>query len=78
MYTIVETAKANHANVYCYLRYVLEEMPQYMSGTDRGFVDKLLPWAPEYREYERNQTSSIPMVDELPGSAIRPKTPKKG
>ena len=78
MYTIVETAKANHANVYCYLRYVLEEMPQYMSGTDMSFVDKLLPWSAEYREYERIQTSSIPMADELPGSAIRPKTPKKG
>ena len=46
--------------------------------TDMSFVDKLLPWSAEYREYERIQTSSIPMVDELPGSAIRPKTPKKG
>ena len=53
MYTIVETAKSNNANVYFYLRYILEQMPRYMEGTDTGFLERMTPWSPEYMEYER-------------------------
>ena len=59
MYTIVETARANNANVYYYLKYILEQMPCYMEGTDINFLETMMPWAPEYREYEQIHTSGI-------------------
>lgn len=77
MYTIVETAKANHVNVYSYLRYILEEMPHYISGTDLSFVDKLLPWSAEYLEYEKMQNTNISLIDVHEGYAEKPKTPRK-
>ena len=77
MYTIVETARASNANVYYYLKYVLEQMPRYMDGTNTGFLDTMLPWSLEYKEYERICTSGI-IPDVIPGiHASKPDTPKK-
>jgi len=77
MYTIVETAKANNANVYFYLKYVLEQMPRYMEGTDFGFLERMLPWSLEYKEYERNHTSGV-KADSPPGIfSSKPRTPRK-
>lgn len=44
MYSIIETAKAN---AYYYLLYLLEEVPKHLSGTDRGFLDGMMPWSEE-------------------------------
>jgi len=78
MYTIVETARANKANVYYYLKYILEQMPHHMEDTDIGFLQAMLPWSPEYREYERINTCGI--APEAPPSIYdsKPRTPKKG
>jgi hypothetical protein len=77
MYTIVETARANKANVYYYLKYILEQMPRHMEGTDTGFLESMMPWSPEFREYERICASGIkPMAP--PGiHDSKPRTPKK-
>ena len=77
MYTIVETARANGANVYYYLRYVLEEMPRHMDDTDRSFMDAMLPWSAEYREYERIHTSSLDTIRRQDEYSSPPKTPQK-
>lgn len=61
MYSIVETAKANKANVLWYLQYVLERVPMYLDGTDRGFLPSMMPWAEEYREYERKRRQGLPV-----------------
>lgn len=45
MYSVVGTARANGANVYCYLLYLLEEVPRHLSGTDRSFLDDMMPWS---------------------------------
>ena len=45
VYSIVETAKANHLKPYEYLIYILTEMPKHMDDTDFSFLDDLLPWA---------------------------------
>ena len=77
MYSIVETAKANNANVYYYLKYVLDRMPRYMEGTDTGFLETMTPWSSDYREYERANTSGKKLE---PSSGIyfsKPHTPKK-
>ena len=77
MYTIVETAKANNANVYFYLKYILELMPHFMEGTDTGFLKTMTPWSAEYREYERINMSRI--KPEAPPGIFesKPQTPKK-
>ena len=45
IYSIVETAKANHLKPYDYIQYLLEEMPKHMEDKDRSFLKNLLPWS---------------------------------
>lgn len=45
VYSIVETAKANHLKVYEYLEYLLTEIPKHMDDSDPSFLDNLLPWS---------------------------------
>ena len=45
LYSIVETAKANHLNTYKYLEMLLRVIPQHMNDKDRSFLDVLLPWS---------------------------------
>ena len=61
MYSIVETAKANKANVLYYLQYVLERMPKHLAGTDpKGYLPSMVPWSDEYRAYERRCMQGLP------------------
>lgn len=46
IYSIAETAKANNLKPYDYFEYLLTEIPKHLDDTDRGFLDDLLPWAP--------------------------------
>jgi transposase len=50
IYSIVETAKANHLNVYQYFELLLTEIPKHMNDTDLKFIDELLPWTPRVQE----------------------------
>lgn len=56
MYSLVETAKANDADVEIYLRYLLEKIPLHLKadGTldDRTFLKELTPWSDVYRSFE--------------------------
>ena len=45
LYSIVETAKANHLNTYKYLEMLLRVIPEHMNDKDRSFLDALLPWS---------------------------------
>ena len=47
VYSLVETAKANHLKVYEYLKLLLTEIPKHMDDTNLDFLEKLLPWAEE-------------------------------
>lgn len=77
MYTMVETAKANKANVYYYLKYILERMPSHMEETDTSFLKAMVPWSEEYKEYERvNMCGKTP--ETVPGIYnSKPRTPRK-
>ena len=78
LFSVVETAKANGANVYWYLRYVLEEMPRYLAGRkDETFLEKMMPWSDEYRRYEKERTSSRGPGPAENYFASPPKTPRK-
>ena len=52
MYSIVETAKANHANVQYYLQYLFEQIPLRRTRGDTSFMAEMMPWSDAYREYE--------------------------
>jgi transposase len=41
LYSLIETAKANHLGPYHYLRYVFSELPK---ATDAEEIEDLLPW----------------------------------
>lgn len=78
MYTIVETAKANKANVYQYLRYLLEEVPKHLNYKSFDFLDDMLPWSEKYLAYENTQIMSTPtLVLKENEYDTRPKTPHK-
>jgi len=77
MYTMVETARANKANVYYYLKYVLEQMPGHMEERDTGFLKSMTPWSEEYREYERICTRGKPPDASPIIYDSKPRTPKK-
>lgn len=45
IYSIIETAKANHLNPFRYLEFLLEILKDHQDDRDRTFVDDLLPWS---------------------------------
>ena len=53
IYSIAETAKANRLKPYDYFEYLLQEIPKHMEGSDRSFLDKLLPWTPDLPDHIR-------------------------
>lgn len=77
MYSIIETARSNGANVYYYLLYLLEEVPRHLSGTDKSFLDDMMPWSEKYREYERNRIKKTGMEYGQCEYASPPKPPGK-
>ena len=79
MHSVVETARANGADVFTYLKYVLEKMPERMAVGEKpeDFMDEMMPWSAEYRDYERLQKERhtdeyVPESNEpAPGTAFR-------
>lgn len=45
IYSIVETAKANHLHPFRYLEFLLETLKDHQDDKDRSFIDDLLPWS---------------------------------
>ena len=50
IYSLVETAKVNHLNVYQYFELLLTEIPKHMDDNNLDFIDSLLPWSPMVQE----------------------------
>jgi hypothetical protein len=50
IYSIVETAKANKLRPYEYFVHLLEEITKNYSGTDKTFLDDLMPWSDKIPE----------------------------
>ena len=82
MYSIVETARANSADVRIYLQYLLEKIPAAMDkGTadSKEFLDDMMPWSSEYRTYEEAvKKSSMDSYRSLFPEPEKPRTPLKG
>jgi len=58
MYSVVSTARVNEVSVKIYLRYLLEKMPKHKSDTDRSYLETMMPWSEEYKQYEKNYVSN--------------------
>lgn len=82
MYTIVETARANNADIRIYLQYLLEKIPDAIGkGTadSKEFLDSMMPWSPEYRAYEEAiKKSAMDSYRSLFPEPEKPRTPIKG
>ena len=72
MYTLVETAKSNGADVYFYLKYLLEKAPSTPDlKVGKKYLDELMPWSEEYKSYEIRQKKEL-METALPPSDKEP------
>lgn len=81
MYSIVETARANNADVRIYLQYLLEKIPpetEFGNADDPVFLDSMMPWSEAYREYEKSiKAQAIGHYRNLFPETERPKSPVK-
>jgi hypothetical protein len=72
MYTLVETAKSNGADVYFYLKYLLEKAPSTPDlKVGKKYLDELMPWSEEYKSYEARQKKEL-LETALPPSDKEP------
>ncbi len=81
IYSIVETAKANKVNIRIYLQYILEQMSSrrvLIKPYDDEFMNKMMPRADEYKEYEKNLlNTSIDSFRKMFPEPDKPGTPLK-
>lgn len=74
--TLIETAKANQADAYYYLKYLLEKMPYHIRKESTGYLSDMMPWSEAYRKYETDQKQMLAGIQAPPGNH-KPKTPRK-
>lgn len=78
MYSIVETAKAKHANVLIYLQYLFEQIPLCRAGGDRDFMADMMLWSEAYRMYEaKKQLQRRSLYGRLFPEPEYPRAPRK-
>lgn len=56
IYSIVETAKANNLNIYEYMKYLLEELPEIVQK-GKEVPERLMPWSAELPDKVRKPKS---------------------
>ncbi len=77
LFTLVETAKANGAHPYYYLKYLLETLPKQKVTKDKSFLEGSMPWSEGYQAYEKAEKEKTMrfFADQVPPE--RPRTPRK-
>ena len=76
IFSLIETAKANQADPYYYLKYLLEQMPQHLYDPGTEFMPDLMPWSQRYRCYETEEKEKLVKAQAPPGNK-KPRTPRK-
>ena len=76
IFTLIETAKANQADPYYYLKYLLEQMPQHLYDQGTEYMPDLMPWFERYRRYEIVEKKCLVKAQAPPGNE-KPRTPRK-
>ena len=74
--TLIETARANGADPYYYLKYLMEQMPKHLYEKGQEYMQEMMPWLEKYRQYETQERMNAPRAQAPPGNE-RPKTPAK-
>lgn len=77
LFTLIETAKANEAHPYYYLKYLLETLPNMRVTKDKTFLEDCMPWSEVYRAYEKKEIEKTMhfFTDQIP--PVRPRAPRK-
>ena len=57
--TLIETAKANDADSYYYLKYLLERMPEHINDQDQSYLEDMVPWSEKYRKYQQGEQQLV-------------------
>ena len=68
LYTLAETAKANDADPYYYLKYLLDMMPAHMDDHDRSFLADMMPWSEAFKAYMEKEKAELIKKYRLNGS----------
>jgi len=76
IFTLIETARANGADPFFYLKYLMEQMPKHLYDKGRDYMQDLMPWSDVYRRYESAERLNQVRA-QAPPSNERPRTPKK-
>ncbi len=78
IFTVIETAKANKADPYYYLKYLLEQMPKHLYDQEKKseYMPELMPWSQKYRCYEVEEKENLVKTQAPPGNK-KPRTPRK-
>ena len=76
IFSLIETARANGADPYFYLKYLMEKMPKHLYDKECEYMPDLMPWSDVYRRYESEERLNLVKAQAPPGNE-RPRTPKK-
>ena len=74
--TLVRTAKANGADPYYYIKYLLEKMPRHLGDTCREYLSDMVPWCDAYKTYEARQKEEL-LTWVVPPGNEKPSSPRK-
>lgn len=76
IFSLIETARANSADPFFYLKYLMEQMPKHLYDKGRDYMPDLMPWSDVYRRYESTERMNLVKAQAPPGNE-RPRTPRK-
>ena len=76
IFSLIETARANGADPYYYLKYLMEQMPKHLYDKGREYMPDLMPWSDVYRRYETTERQNLVKAQAPPGNE-KPRTPRK-
>ena len=76
VFSLIETARANGADPYFYLKYLMEQMPKHLYEKGREYMLDLMPWSDVFRRYEATERLNQVRAQAPPGNE-KPRTPKK-
>ena len=77
LFTLIETAKANQAHPYYYLKYLLETLPGQIISTQNAFLDDCMPWSEAYKAYEEREKQAAMRFFADQSPVEKPRTPRK-
>lgn len=71
--SLIETARANGADPYYYLCFLLTVLPLHIGDKVETYMAEMMPWSKTYRDYEQNEKNRIANALLPPGGGEKPK-----